>query len=1046
MRSCSRRHLALILPILAGAPAIAQSDSGYRAATGLLNRGNYDLAAAEYRAFLEAQPNGPKAAAARYGLAICLSRLGQWKDAAAQLDQIANHTGFEFAPDALLLRAQCATALGDHAGAIPPLRAVLKDYKSFDRCDAAAVLLAESEYRLGKHDDAAAAVARFRDSRPDSNFAPRAELVLALCEIAKGDDRAAAARLARLRAGNSDLAGPAALYEAQCRHRLGELDPALEAYRQAAGVAGFSDQASLGIAQILRTRGDAAAAAKLLDELLSKVTVGQLRDAAALERARVWFDLGDPAKAMLVLEPLCSSAEGSPDQAEYWSAKCELKLAKPEAAARRLARAASRYPKSVLQPEILFDLAVALDRSGSVDEASRAYQLMRDKFPDHPLSRESLAAQAVLEHARGDYAASRRLCEAFLASEPAPARRAEAQLLLAENDFMSDQFRAAEKEFAAFIKANPGHQQARRASIRRGLALARLGQAEEAESVLSGALKLDGLDPALRAGALAVLGDAAYARADWPSAERAYRALSEPSANADVLLRLAVCVQRQGRTDDALVLLDQAISRGPEGPATLQARFEKAQALVGLKRLDEAAILFNDVLERSSAAPDDRFQTPCLRHLASIAQSRGKSAEAAELLQRIAKVDPGEAGQAAAFDRGMALLASGNYAQAEAALKEFIGRAAKGPRQDEARARLVIAVSRQGRFAEAIRLSEQIPADSLPAEVRAALQYEHAWALKHDGKPEQAAVIYASLLPASPDPLLTAHAALDLATIQHDAGDASSALDSVGRALVGFKAVGATDPAADEALYLRGVCELKLERFEPASATFAQLLKQSPDGTLAASASLLRAQTLLKSGAAGPAAQQAAALIDTKPAPELLAPALLCLGEASGVLQKWDASGSAFTRFLREFSSDPSAFQARFGAAWAMENQGRHEEAIRAYRDLIEHHAGATAARAQFQIGECLYAMKRLEEAARELLKVDILFSYPEWSAAALYEAGRCLIDMGRPAEAREQFRQVVSRFPETDWARLATQKLADTASAPLPGRAEGSRTAPGTP
>ena len=72
----------------------------------------------------------------------------------------------------------------------------------------------------------------------------------------------------------------------------------------------------------------------------------------------------------------------------------------------------------------------------------------------------------------------------------------------------------------------------------------------------------------------------------------------------------------------------------------------------------------------------------------------------------------------------------------------------------------------------------------------------------------------------------------------------------------------------------------------------------------------------------------------------------------------------------------------------------------------------------------------------RELLKVDILYAYPEWSAAALYEAARCFEKLGKTAEAKQHFEQVEEKYKQTQWAKLAAQRLTElSASATLPGR-----------
>ena len=109
---------------------------------------------------------------------------------------------------------------------------------------------------------------------------------------------------------------------------------------------------------------------------------------------------------------------------------------------------------------------------------------------------------------------------------------------------------------------------------------------------------------------------------------------------------------------------------------------------------------------------------------------------------------------------------------------------------------------------------------------------------------------------------------------------------------------------------------------------------------------------------------------------------------------------------------------------WSGRPPPRRAEAIGDYRQVVENHKGETAARAQFQIGECLFAMGSLEEAVTELLRVDILYAYDEWSAASLYEAGRVLERLQRPHQARAQYQQVVERFPDLNWAAMARERL----------------------
>ena len=76
----------------------SQADAGpslrdYYSANGLLNRGLYDLAAAEYRKFLSKHEDHEKAPVARYGLAVSLFRMKQYDAAAQELEPLHRRQG-----------------------------------------------------------------------------------------------------------------------------------------------------------------------------------------------------------------------------------------------------------------------------------------------------------------------------------------------------------------------------------------------------------------------------------------------------------------------------------------------------------------------------------------------------------------------------------------------------------------------------------------------------------------------------------------------------------------------------------------------------------------------------------------------------------------------------------------------------------------------------------------------------------------------------------------------------------------------------------------
>lgn len=1058
-----------VAPLPAQGVAQPDPDKAYRSATGLLNKGLYDLAAAEFSEFLRERParagDDPKVASARYGLAVCLVQLGRHADAAKELDRVVTITGFEFAADAKFLRGQCASATGDDAAAAKWYRTVTTDHQGHALAETATALLGESLYRLGKTTEARAALDAHRKAWPGSPSRHRAGFILALCDVSDGRSEEAAEQLAATRTDKAcaAFATQATLLEAQCRHRLGQGERAMALYQSTldSGDQALAPDALLGLAQLKRQGGDGRAASALLADLIKRFPQSAIAPDAKLEQARVLIDAGEFGSAGSVLDSIASGLPPSlADDAAYWSARCEFKLDKFAQAARRLSAAIAAHPDSPLLADMRFDLAASLGKAGRIEESLAAYDALRASSPAGDLGAESLIASASLEHQRGAFDRSAAACRSFLKDHPSHARTPVMLLLLAENEYLGGRFAAAERDYASLVLSFPNDPQALRATLRRGLCLARLDRFAEAEPLMASALA-DGdadaskaLDPPLRRAALAALGDGCFAASRWADARKWFTPLVSGEGNTDTqvpLLKLGLCLHREGKPGAAIEQYERLIRDYPEGEHLVQAIFEMGQAMYELARPDDAARAFEQVLaaEKPSEAP--KFSSHAARYLASIATRRGRPEEAARLLATAAQfsgADPRETAELK-FEQALALMSAGSFAEAEAAWDAFVASDASHPRAGEASARRAICIARQGRHDEALRQMELLAGRdaAFPSELRHFLAYEAAWSLRELHRDDEAALAYARLLDSSPGAMLRAHASLDLARLHVAAGRFEAALKVLDAAAspptppAGSErpASAAEDAFADrgdieeQSLYLRGVCENQLGRHAPAARTLKDFALRFPKSTLAPSAGLLRGEALLRAGNPGEAVVELRRVTSSPTAGDSLGPALLRLGEAAAAAQQWTESEEAFGAYLRKFPNAELWFQARFGIGWAQENQGRHDAAIKSYVDVVTRHTGPTAARAQFQIGECCFAQKKFDEAVRELLKTDILYAYPEWSAAALFEAGRCLSEAGKPADGKRQYEDVVRRWPDSQWARLARELLARDAAASVP-------------
>lgn len=1043
------RLLALIL-VSAGLPAdatVAASDEAralqaYYAANGLLGRGLFDLAEKEYRTFLAALPDHEKAPQARYGLAVCLFRTSRLDAAATELAPLAADDDFEFAAEVAVMLGQAHLAAGRHAEAMASFQRVAERFASHALADAAAAQFIEAAFRADRYDDARAAHDPFAKRWPDSPNRDRADYFAALATLAKGNHADAAALFEHLLdiAPDGPFTAHARLLAAQARHQLGEL-PASEAHYRTllkAKKSPYRPDALYGLAAVLKAARRDADAAPLLDEYLDEYADGSLAAAARLLRGRIHFDAGAYDAADPLLKAAADDKGDTGIEAAYWAAKCDLRRDRHAAAAEALDRLIARAASHRLLPEMRYDRAIALYRGGDRERAAQALAEFADKHGDHALAPDAMHLQASALHQLGRFADSLAAAEGYRQRWPRHAAELAVRLIIVEDLYFLKRYGDVIAAAASFLSDAPDHAERDTVRFRLGMAQYFVEQYDAATKTLS-ALPAGAAEDARFAPLPLALGDMHFQKGEWPAAvERLSQYLKagddRPGAD-DAMLKLGLSFQRQGKHREALSQYDRLLARFSDSPHRVQALFERGQVLIALDDLAEAARSFDGVL---AAGADSRFAMPSRRHLSYIAYRQGDFREAARRFGKLAGELRGSEGEAdAVYQQALAMVNAGDFPEAQRVLTQFLERHGGDDRADTARAHLAIAQSRQDRHADALATLRDVKTDRLAADLRAAVAYERAWCLRRTDKPAEAAEAFRTLLSADPPVRLKAHALLELADLEGAAGDSAKAmalLESL-RALIDG-ARDALPPALDEqASYRLGVALFQAGRMADAEAMLQRLLRDHPQSGLARSASMFRGEALVSLSRHADAVPCFEKVI-AGPAEDPARPtALLRLGDAFATLQEWPRSQEQFERYLKEHADLPQWYQAEFGLGWAQENQGRHDDALEHYRRVVARHQGPTAARAQFQIGQCLFARKEYESAAAELLKVDILYSYPEWSAAALFEAGRCFEALARRAEARQQFEAVVARFKDSRWAALSGERLRQQADTGLPGR-----------
>lgn len=1071
------------------APLQKGGASRYQTGMALLNRGLNDAAEKELRAFLEESSSSKDAANARYALGIALSRQSRFEEAGAELSKVASAADFKYAPDATLLLAQCAVKLGRDADAEAVLGLLLDSAKDYARLDEAAAMRGECLQRLGRHDEVIAALADFSGRWATSKAAPRATLVLAMSEaaLAKHADAAAHAEAVLAQTSAPELGSRAAIIAARARESLGDRARARSMYEQA----GASDdraiacEALVASARLARVDGDAKAAVRSLDrfEVVASAEADAARgdrnagkggaavppalhEWARYERARLMLDAGDAKGALALLDALARQRptdvgsdtagvarraarddDSLREQAAYWAARCEGALGRFDDAAGRLTALRVALPKGTLAAETLFDLASAHARAGHAAKAAEAYGAFLNGHAAHAWAGDASLGLAGALVGMGEHAKAAEVCERAIAAAPKATLVRALTLVLAEARFAAKDYARASEAYAAYLKAANGTPGEWRANVRRASCALRLDQPNAREMLrraldapLSAAASDDAPTIALLASALSELADAQAASEDWPASAESYARLASlrgESTEPQDWLRLGISLRRAGRAKDAIAPLSNAIavkSGGAVGggDATVEAaRLELAQALIDLNDHRAAAAALQPIVTAAGSPPDEAARsarTTALRLMASIESKQGDAGGAAAHLAAAAALGGSNAPELL-LDQGLALVNAGELDKAAAAFAEFISRNPAHARREEASARLAMVLSRQGKHEQAAEIFAKVKVESLTPALRDAAAYAHAMSLAAVGKTGDARGLLDALAAGATDEGVKLAATIEVARQLLDAGKAEETLARLEAMTGGEGSLRA------RAVYYRASALLKLERARDAATLLGREAALLAASDIAPAAALLTADALSRSGQLDESLRTLGTLLAGRPPASIKAAALLLRGDVAAAAQRWSESERAYAEYLAELPGSALWFRARFGLGRALEAQSKHTAAIEAYREVATRHSGATAARAQFQIGECLVALGKHQDAIVELVKVDAAFAEPEWSAAALFEVGRVLVMLKRPDDAARQFDEVVERFPDSQWGAMARNERTKLAPATLPGR-----------
>jgi cellulose synthase operon protein C len=279
------------------------------------------------------------------------------------------------------------------------------------------------------------------------------------------------------------------------------------------------------------------------------------------------------------------------------------------------------------------------------------------------------------------------------------------------------------------------------------------------------------------------------------------------------------------------------------------------------------------------------------------------------------------------------------------------------------------------------------------------------------------------LIEAFPDLPLNADARFELAELLGERGDNDAAIKLLRSALD-------KEPPQEltEKIRLRlGVCLMAKGDTKAALSQFNAVL-QNPKSALFAQATYRAGECFMQTGDFAEAAKRFALFRDQGPYQNLAGltdRALFRLGQALEKQKQWEPARRAYEQVVNRFPQSPWALDARYGLAWAHQNQNQFDQAIGQYTQ-VAHVATELGARAQLNIGVCKLAQKKYAEASNALLVVPDTFDYPHVNALALVEAARAFAENNQKDQAIKLLERVIRDYPETESAEAAKKRLTE--------------------
>jgi TolA-binding protein len=784
----------------------------------------------------------------------------------------------------------------------------------------------------------------------------------------------------------------------------------------------LASECQYGVGRALQQQGDVDAAARFFKHLAGD-TRQKRADDAQLQLGVMQYNSGRYEEASETLAAFRSAFADSDlkGNALFWQGLSYIALKQWTDAISSLVDAADRV-KPELLPEVLFYTAQAKAGAGQLDDATGYYERVLANWPDSPIADDAAVGKLQALYRQQRHAAVKVQAAQFQVQFSRSPLRQQMQRLAGRSLLAMGEYDPA---VIVFRRLADSHQQV---SDKYLLAVAHLG-ASQPEAALRA------LDEIAEENGGKEIADAVYvARASALMSLKRHTAAIEPLTAylksrpegpdaADCRSELVIALAATDRLEAARTAYAEYAAKHASHPALLATTDFLAQAAAAAGETEAARELFGVLAREGNPEP---YVAKGLSGLARFGIEADRCGAADESFERLRQLQPdGPLVPQVAMERARKLRETGQHSAALAAYRLIIDEHPTSDRMPLALWEAAAIHVQQKQYREAASLLERLVREHPTFDHLDAVLYRWAWVLIDLERPDDANAVFTRLYLEHPRSVYWADSTYRLA-------ERAAANEDRQRATRLAEQVVAAEPtseAAAHSLYLLGQLAARAGDWQHVSPPLTRLCEEHPDSDLCHSAGYWLAEAAYRSGRLEDAQRRFDELEQTLGQQDVAWLPMVHLRRAQVLAhqKRWHEAHDRAKEIARRFPDFEKQYEVDYLIARCLGSQARFREAREAYLRVVHSERGRpteTAAMAQWMIGETFFHQKNYNEALRAYSRVELLWDYPQWTAAALLQIGKCHELQGQWREAVARYTELTTKYAETDFAAEGEERL----------------------